>query len=82
MKGVSEIGPDHPETDIGVALCPGPHIIRFLRTAGEGYNRPSVHRWPPAPGRREFLPCMLFMGKRIIEGCFFLIFMTSAGYEK
>ena len=77
MKGVSEIGPAHPETDIGVALCPGAPIIRFLRTAGLGYTRPSVHRWPPAPGRREFLPCMLFMGKRIIEGCFINIYETS-----
>lgn len=42
MNGVSEIGPDHPETDIGVALCPDSHIIRFLRAAIVAFGIPSA----------------------------------------
>ena len=42
MKGVSEIGPDHPESDIGIALRTVPHIIRFLAAAIVAFGIPTA----------------------------------------
>ena len=42
MKGVLEIGPDHPESDIGIALRTVPHIIRFLAAAIVAFGIPTA----------------------------------------